>query len=110
MDKLSFFRTKRDSSGRPPTCLKLQLFLQQVTYRNVSTLHADTRNSVLHSEIHIHSFPENSYQQVEVLPIGFWPKLVFPFYCLWASCIPWKLSVIGRFMVQVYGPSEHMTH
>ena len=86
------------------------VFLQQVTYLNVSTLHGDTRNSVLHSEIHIHIFPENSYQQVEVLPIGFWPKLVFPFYCLWASCIPWKLSVIGRFMVQVYGPSEHMTH
>ena len=88
MDKLSFFRTKRDSSGRPPTCLKRQVFLQEVTYLNGATLHADTTNSVLHSETHFHSLPEKTDKQVEVSPIGFQPKVVHISCCLWASFIP----------------------
>ena len=56
---INFVHTLRNISRRPPTYLDLQLFLQQVTYQNVATLHTDARSSVLQSEIPTHMLPEN---------------------------------------------------
>jgi hypothetical protein len=53
---INFVHTLRYISGRPPTYLKLQLLLQQVTYQNVATFRTDTRNSLLHCEIRSHVF------------------------------------------------------
>jgi len=87
----AFVHTSRNISRRLPTYLKLQLFLEKVTYKNVATLHTDTRNSVLHCEIDIHMFPEKTYEQLEVSPIQFQPKVVHLSCPLWTSCIPWRL-------------------
>jgi hypothetical protein len=105
-----FVHTLRNISGRPPTNLKLQPLLQNVTYQNVATLHTDTRNCVLHCEMCIHMFPEEPYEQLEVSLIGVHPKVVHLSCCLWTSCVPWTLSVSWRYIVQLYGPSGRLTH
>jgi hypothetical protein len=49
------------------------------------------------------------YKQPEVSPIGFHPKVVHLTCCFWTSCITWTLSVSWKCVVQIYGPSVHMT-
>jgi hypothetical protein len=53
-------------------------------------------------------FPENLTSN-QKSPIGFHPKVVHLTCCFWTSCITWTHSVSWKSVVQIYGPSVHMT-
>ena len=74
------------------TYLALQLFLQQVTFQHVATLHSDTINSVLNTKTCIPGFPEKPYKQPIPCP---WTanQVEHLFSTLGTYPIPWKLGV-----------------